>query len=383
MTTAHALNASAFAGAKVTPARGARSSAVGRKSVVTRAMAVKTKTLSIPKTFEELKRRGQCAFIPFICAGDGGIDTTEKAVRILDEVGSDVIELGVPYSDPLADGPTIQVRAKALDVPRSGAGHARSPSPYPKTNPASPTAALFPIPADPTRAPVRVRALRPQAAATRALEAGTTLDQVIDLVARVTPDVSAPIVLFTYYNPIYQRGFEPFVKKIAAAGAKGLLVPDIPLEETGELSAVCKANGLDLVLLSTPTTPTDRMAKIAEKSNGFIYLVSVTGVTGVRSGVESRVEGLVKSLKSVTDKPVAVGFGISKREQAAEVVQWGADGVIVGSALVKALGEAKTPEDGLAALKELAVELREGSNREGAKPKGSGGGFFARLMGKA
>ena len=96
MTTAHALNASAFAGAKVTPARGARSSAVGRKSVVTRAMAVKTKTLSIPKTFEELKRRGQCAFIPFICAGDGGIDTTEKAVRILDEVGSDVIELGVP-----------------------------------------------------------------------------------------------------------------------------------------------------------------------------------------------------------------------------------------------------------------------------------------------
>ena len=209
------------------------------------------------------------------------------------------------------------------------------------------------------------------------------LDQVIDLVARVTPDVSAPIVLFTYYNPIYQRGFEPFVKKIAAAGAKGLLVPDIPLEETGELSAVCKANGLDLVLLSTPTTPEERMAKIAEKSNGFIYLVSVTGVTGVRSGVESRVEGLVKSLKSVTDKPVAVGFGISKREQAAEVVQWGADGVIVGSALVKALGEAKTPEDGLAALKELAVELREGSNREGAKRKGSGGGFFARLMGKA
>ena len=172
------------------------------------------------------------------------------------------------------------------------------------------------------RPPLRVRAPRPQAAATRALEAGTTLDQVIDLVARVTPDVSAPIVLFTYYNPIYQRGFEPFVKKIAAAGAKGLLVPDIPLEETGELSAVCKANGLDLVLLSTPTTPEERMAKIAEKSNGFIHLVSVTGVTGVRSGVESRVEGLVKSLKSVTDKPVAVGFGISKREQAAEVVQW-------------------------------------------------------------
>ena len=114
-----------------------------------------------------------------------------------------------------------------------------------------------------------------QAAATRALEAGTTLGDVVDLVARVSPDITAPIVLFTYFNPIYQRGFEPFVKSIAAAGAKGLLVPDIPLEETGELSAVCKANGIDLVLLSTPTTPDERMAKIADKSNGFIYLVSL------------------------------------------------------------------------------------------------------------
>ena len=113
---AHALHASAFAGAKVAPMRAARSSAsTGRKSVVTRAMAAKT--LSIPKTFEDLKKRGQCAFIPFICAGDGGIDTTEKAVRILDEAGSDVIELGVPYSDPLADGPTIQVGAQTTDPP--------------------------------------------------------------------------------------------------------------------------------------------------------------------------------------------------------------------------------------------------------------------------
>lgn len=127
---AHALHASAFAGAKVAPMRAARSSAsTGRKSVVTRAMAAKT--LSIPKTFEDLKKRGQCAFIPFICAGDGGIDTTEKAVRILDEAGSDVIELGVPYSDPLADGPTIQVRrtrlandARLESARRGAVGHA-------------------------------------------------------------------------------------------------------------------------------------------------------------------------------------------------------------------------------------------------------------------
>ena len=123
---AHALHASAFAGAKVAPMRAARSSAsTGRKSVVTRAMAAKT--LSIPKTFEDLKKRGQCAFIPFICAGDGGIDTTEKAVRILDEVGSDVIELGVPYSDPLADGPTIQVGAQTTHPPSS------CPTPPPTT----------------------------------------------------------------------------------------------------------------------------------------------------------------------------------------------------------------------------------------------------------
>jgi hypothetical protein len=145
-------------------------------------------------------------------------------------------------------------------------------------------------------------------------------------VARVAPTIKAPLVLFTYYNPIYQRGFEAFVKEIADAGAKGLLVPDIPLEETEELSEICAKNGLDLVLLSTPTTPLERMEKIAKASNGFIYLVSVTGVTGVRTGVESRVEELVAKLKTVTDKPVCVGFGISKEEQAQQVVRWGADG---------------------------------------------------------
>ena len=144
----------------------------------------------------------------------------------------------------------------------------------------------------------------------------------IDLTRKVSPTIKAPIVLFTYYNPIYQRGFENFVEEIASAGAKGLLVPDIPLEETAKLSEICTANGLDLVLLSTPTTPVERMERIAEASNGFIYLVSVTGVTGVRTGVESRVEELVAKLKKVTDKPVCVGFGISKEEQAQQVVRW-------------------------------------------------------------
>ena len=222
----------------------------------------------------------------------------------------------------------------------------------------------------------------PQASATRALAAGTTLNKVIALLKKTSPTIKAPIVLFTYYNPIYQKGFEVFVKEIVDAGAKGLLVPDIPLEETPKLAEICKKNGIDLVLLSTPTTPVERMAKIAEASAGFIYLVSVTGVTGMRTDVESRVEELVTALKKVTDKPVAVGFGISKGEQAQQVVNWGADGVIVGSALVKALGEAATPEAGLEKLKSMAEELREGSNREGAKPP-SPPGFFDRLMGKA
>jgi len=322
-----AFAASPVVGTKLAT-RNPRVSRRTRAAPTTRA-AASTTTKSISQTFVDLKKRNQCAFVPFICAGDPNLDATEKAVRILDDAGADIIELGVPYSDPLADGPTIQ------------------------------------------------------ASATRALASGTTLQQVIDLVARLTPTVKAPIVLFTYYNPIYQRGFERFVSEIAAAGAKGLLVPDIPLEETKELSKICTKKGIDLVLLSTPTTPIDRMAKIADASNGFIYLVSVTGVTGARSGVESRVEELVKKLKTVTDKPVCVGFGISEEAQARQVVQWGADGVIVGSALVKALGESGSPEKGLEALQKLAVELRRGSNRDGAKEVGaSGGGFFANLFGK-
>mmetsp|Transcript_12051 Transcript_12051/g.19444 ORF Transcript_12051/g.19444 Transcript_12051/m.19444 type:complete len:341 (-) Transcript_12051:531-1553(-) len=330
MATA-SLASSAFAGARRVSAPTGSQRARARTHVGGRVRAAATAaeattaapviaTVSIGDTFAALKAENKCAFIPFIVAGDPNLDATEKALRILDDAGADIIEVGVPYSDPLADGPTIQ------------------------------------------------------AAATRALEGGTTLKKVIAMLKKTSPTIRAPIVLFTYYNPIYQKGFEQFVKEISDAGAKGLLVPDIPLEETGELSDVCKANGVDLVLLSTPTTPLARMKKIADASNGFIYLVSVTGVTGMRSDVASRVEELVKSLKSVTDKPVAVGFGISEGAQARQVVKWGADGVIVGSALVKALGESESPEVGLAALKELATELREGSTRTG-----SDASFFAKF----
>jgi tryptophan synthase alpha chain len=160
---------------------------------------------------------------------------------------------------------------------------------------------------------------------------------------QVAPTLRAPLILFTYYNPILRRGLEPFISEIAAAGVGGLLIPDIPLEETTEARALCARYKLELVLLATPTTQSSRMARIAEATAGFVYLVSVTGVTGVQDKLQDRVERLVAQLKAVTNKPVAVGFGVSKPEQAAQLAAWGADGVIVGSALVRALGEAPTP----------------------------------------
>eukprot|EP00877_Chromochloris_zofingiensis_P001086 jgi/Chrzof1/10979/Cz05g19120.t1 len=253
----------------------------------------------------ELKAQGKVAFIPFLTAGDPNLDTTAIAVQKLDAVGADIIELGIPYSDPLADGAVIHT------------------------------------------------------AATRALMKGTTLDAVINMLRTVAPKIKAPIILFTYFNPIIRKGMDTFCKQIKEAGASGLLVPDLPLEETSAIRAACERAGLELVLLTTPTTPKQRMAEIAKASQGFVYLVSVTGVTGIQDTMQARVEKLVESLHSVTDKPVAVGFGVSKPEHAQQIVSWGAEGVICGSALVKALGEASTPEEGLEAMERLARSLRE------------------------
>ncbi|KAL3132066.1 hypothetical protein ABBQ32_008678 [Trebouxia sp. C0010 RCD-2024] len=266
-------------------------------------------TVSISEHMRKLKQQHRIAFIPFLMSGDPNLATTSKAIQILDQLGADVIELGVPYSDPLADGPTIH------------------------------------------------------AAATRALlEQHVTLDQVLSMVKDVTPLISAPIILFIYYNPITARGPEKLCQQAKAAGISGILVPDIPLEETGQIREAASSAGLELVLLTTPTTPKERMQAIAKASQGFVYLVSVTGVTGSRVSMESRVEGLISMLHEVTDKSVAVGFGISAPDAAQQVVSWGAEGVIVGSALVKALGEAPTPEAGLQAMQTLAQQLRDATN---------------------
>jgi tryptophan synthase alpha chain len=237
----------------------------------------------ITSRFRSLKEQGRCALMPFLMAGDPDLATTAATLLALQEAGADLIELGIPYSDPLADGPVIQ------------------------------------------------------AAAARALAAGTTPGRVLAMLAELRGRLTTPVVLFTYSNPLLNRGMQTFCREAAAAGAAGLVVPDLPLEEAEKLSAIAAAEGLDLVLLVAPTTPSERMARIHAASRGFTYLVSVTGVTGVRSSLEARVEPLVQQLQAQGGTPVAVGFGIAGPEQARQVRQWGADGAIVGSALVKVM----------------------------------------------
>ncbi|MBD1854894.1 tryptophan synthase subunit alpha [Leptolyngbya boryana CZ1] len=258
---------------------------------------------SVSECFERLRNQAQCALIPFLTAGDPDLETTAKALEILDRSGADLIELGVPYSDPLADGPVIQ------------------------------------------------------AAATRSLAQGTRLEDVLQLVKQSAPNLRAPIILFTYYNPILNRGIEKFLKDIAEVGAKGLVVPDLPLEEAETLLKPAKEYGIELTLLVAPTSPKERIMAIAEQSQGFIYLVSTTGVTGMRTQMESRVKDLIAEMRQVTDKPIGVGFGISQPEQAKQVMNWGSDAAIVGSAFVKRLSEG-TPAEGLKSIEEFCRSLR-------------------------
>jgi len=258
---------------------------------------------SVSEQFQALRDRQQCALIPFVTAGDPDLATTATALKTLDRCGADFLELGVPYSDPLADGPVIQ------------------------------------------------------AAATRALQKGTTLDQVLALVKQVAPELQAPIIPFTYYNPILNRGIETFFQDIAAAGAKGLVVPDLPLEEVSAVTQAATQHGIEVILLVAPTSPQARIRAIAEQAQGFIYLVSVTGVTGMRTEIQSRVKELLQELHGITDKPVAVGFGVSQPDQAAQLRAWGADGVVVGSAFVKRLANSEDPQTGLADLESFCREL--------------------------
>lgn len=262
--------------------------------------------VSVSHQFESLRNSEngrQCALIPFITAGDPDLETTAKALEVLDNCGADLIELGVPYSDPLADGPVIH------------------------------------------------------AAATRSLQRGTTLELVLEMVQTVKPRLRSPIILFTYYNPILYRGVENFLRKIYDVGVRGLVVPDLPLEEADIVLKPARDIGIELTLLVAPTSPKKRIEAIARQSQGFTYLVSVTGVTGMRNQVQIGVQDLLKQMRCVTDKPIGVGFGISQPAHALQVKEWGSDAVIVGSAVVKRLADGK-PEEGLKAIGEFCQSLK-------------------------
>jgi tryptophan synthase alpha chain len=257
---------------------------------------------AITRRFDALRALGECGLIPFITAGDPDLKTTEDALRLLDRSGADFIELGVPYSDPLADGPVIQ------------------------------------------------------AAATRALLLNVQLDDVINLVATVSPDLQAPIILFTYYNPVLNRGVQKFLEQISAAGVKGLVIPDLPLEEAETLMELTTSFDIDLILLVAPTSSKDRILKISQKSQGFIYLLAVIGVTGTRPSILSCTELLLAELRSFTSKSIGIGFGISNLDQAKQMSDWGADAVIVGSAFVERLAD--NSSDNLGSIGVFCRELK-------------------------
>ena len=231
----------------------------------------------IQQAFQEKK-----AFIPFITCGDPDLETTEKLVYAMEEEGASLIELGIPFSDPTAEGPVIQE------------------------------------------------------ASLRALSGGVTTDKILDMVKRIRQKSQIPLVFMTYANVVFSRGIGHFARQAAEAGIDGLILPDVPFEEKEEFDSVCREYGIELISLIAPTSH-ERIRMIAEKASGFVYCVSSLGVTGTRSEITTDIGEMVRLVKEAKDIPCAVGFGISTPEQAAEMCRQ-ADGVIVGSAIVKLCG---------------------------------------------
>ncbi|KKH50592.1 tryptophan synthase subunit alpha [Methanosarcina sp. 1.H.A.2.2] len=253
----------------------------------------------ISEKFSELREKKEGALIGYVMAGDPSAEATAGVVKALANGGADIIELGFPFSDPVADGPTIQ------------------------------------------------------AAGQRALAAGMDIERYFELVRAL--EVEVPLVCMTYYNPVFRYGVVKFVAHAAEAGISGLIIPDIPVEEAADLKNSCEKHGLDLIFLVAPTTTDARILKILQRGSGFIYLVSRLGVTGTRADVSGSTKELLSRVK--TDIPKAVGFGISTGKQAAEVRKAGADAVIVGSAFVRIIEEGNDVNEKLEAL---VRELKSG-----------------------
>jgi tryptophan synthase alpha chain len=269
----------------------------------------------IGRRFRELADAGELGLVAYITAGDPSLDATEKIVLAAAEAGADVIELGVPFSDPVADGPTIQ------------------------------------------------------RASERAVRSGTTLAGVIELVRKLRTRTQVPLVLFSYFNPILQMGVEKFAAAASAAGADGVLATDLTPEEADEYRAAMRAHGLDTIFLAAPTSTDARLALIAECSSGFLYLISRTGVTGERDSLPEDLPALARRVRRFTKLPLAVGFGISLPEHVS-VLGGIADAAVVGSALVAEIEKAATPDDAASAvasrIRALKRAAREGISRRSA-----------------
>jgi tryptophan synthase alpha chain len=271
----------------------------------------------IADRFRELANASELGLIAYLTAGDPSLEATERIVLAAAEAGADVIELGVPFSDPVADGPTIQ------------------------------------------------------RASERALKGGTTLAGVLDLVQRVRAHTNVPLVLFGYFNPFLQMGLEKFAAAASSAGADGVLTTDLTPEEASEYRAAMQARGLDTIFLAAPTSTDARLAKIAESSSGFLYLISRTGVTGTRDALPEDLPALVRRARKFTKLPIAVGFGISLPTHVT-VLGGIVDAAVVGSALVAEIEKASTADAAAGAVAErmrtLKNAARAGISRRSEKP---------------
>lgn len=259
---------------------------------------------AVDRLFAELRESGKKALMPFFTAGDPDLETTAAVLRAVGPAGANLCEVGVPYSDPIADGPVIQSSYQ------------------------------------------------------RALEAGFRLQQVFDLGEQVSSDVKLPLVTMVSYAIIYRVGLERYVERAKRAGYEGAIVPDLLVEEAEEMSRICRQADFSLVQLVTPTTPRQRQVRIAESSSGFLYYVSVTGITGERSELPPDLVDNVSWLRDQTELPICIGFGISGPETAARLAPV-ADGLIVGSAMVRRIAQAADRQAAVSAVESLVRDLRQ------------------------
>ena len=256
----------------------------------------------IAETFAKLKHENRRGFIPFITAGDPDLATTRELIVELAQAGAAVIELGVPFTDPMADGPVIQ---RASD---------------------------------------------------RALRHGFGLAEILQTVTEARKQTDVPIILFSYFNPLLQFGIENLAREAKQAGVDGILVTDLAPEEASEFAAVLRANDLDMIFLVAPTSTDERLQMVAARASGFIYAVSRAGVTGAREEMSAEAEKLVRRVRKFSDLPVAVGFGISKPEQVADVWRY-ADAAVVGSAIVAEIEQSRSATDVVSRVGQFARHL--------------------------